>query len=84
MKRFIVFKFLESEIYIYISEAQNAELASTLLFGNTICIGNFVLEESYGKGEFAIELHGDIYDVSWLTKPLEWYVENQMIIQNNN
>ena len=84
MNKYLVLKFGESEIYVYIVKAENPKYAITLIFGNAKYIGSFTVNNSFGEGAVVFELTGEEYDVSWLTKPLEWFVENQSIMQNNN
>lgn len=84
MKTYLVFRFAKDEAYVYVVEAEDAELAITLVFGKAICIGYFTIPNMYGEGTFAIKLQGDVYDIAWLTKPLSFFLNNLEIKQNNN
>lgn len=84
MKIYLVFKFSSDEVFIYIVEAINAEYAITLVFGNAIYIGSFKVKNSFGDGGFAVELNGKMYNATLAPKFLNWLVENQAILQNNN
>ena len=83
MNKYLVFKFHENEVYVYIVQAESAEYALTLYFGTAKQIGVFALSNSYGDGGIAIELYGEELQMCDLLKPLTWYIENQMIMQNN-
>jgi len=83
MKKYIVFKFRENEVYVYIVEAESAEYAITLYFGTAKQIGVFSVNNTYGEGGIAIELYGEELQMSVLLKPLTWFIENQKVMQNN-
>ena len=84
MKTYLVFKHSKDEVYVYIVEAEDEELAMTLVYCETICIGNFTIPNMFGDGTVAIELKNGMYDIKWLTKPLSFFVDNLEINQNNN
>lgn len=84
MKTYLVFKFRGDEVFTYIVEAINAEYAITLVFSNAIYIGSFKVENSFGDGSFAVELDGKMYNATWAPKFINWLVENQAILQNND
>lgn len=83
MNKYLVFKFHENEVHVYIVQAESAEYALTLYFGTAKQIGVFALNNSYGDGGIAIELYGEELQMCDLLKPLTWFVENQKVIQNN-
>ncbi len=84
MKKYIVIKFSEHEVFIYISEAESAECALTLLLGTTRFIGSFTSDNVFGDGGFAIELRGKEYSISESVQPLVWMLTNLKALQNNN
>ena len=53
MNKYLVLKFGESEIYVYIVKAENPKYAITLIFGNAEYIGSFTVNNSFGEGAVA-------------------------------
>lgn len=84
MKKYIVFKFRDKDVFVYIVEAENAEYAMTLFFGVSKCVGKFRADNFHGEGGFAIELEGEEYAVSEYIQPIKWVTNALQVMQNNN